>query len=96
MQLLFVVVSLACAAEAVASCGYQCTSDADCTGCGEHGKCSKPYGNDTILAPLTATCIDASGQPPVNPKPDVGASITAPQFFADVSLVSYGDYRGLR
>eukprot|EP01065_Artemidia_motanka_P038016 TRINITY_DN46900_c0_g1_i1.p2 TRINITY_DN46900_c0_g1~~TRINITY_DN46900_c0_g1_i1.p2 ORF type:complete len:485 (+),score=178.93 TRINITY_DN46900_c0_g1_i1:70-1524(+) len=86
--------SLAAAALAAAghgTCGYQCTADADCTGCGTAGKCSSP-ASSTKYPTIAASCTSEPGGAPATPAADVALSVWPSQFTADVDTWTYSDF----
>lgn len=50
------------------TCGYQCTVDADCSGCGASGtgKCSQPDGKDAKYPAISQTCVSVPADAPKN------------------------------
>lgn len=79
-----------------ATCGYECTDDSDCGGCGSAGFCSCPLGKDDLGKEhsIAATSCSCSSQPanPPDSAPDVALTAWPSQFSCDVDALTYGDY----
>jgi hypothetical protein len=73
------------------TCGYQCTEDSQCSGCGVAGKCSCPDGKASFYQ-TSCSCVSAPAQPPSDPKPDIEASVWPSQWTADVAVWDYKDW----
>jgi len=72
------------------ACGKQCTSDEDCTGCGQAGKCSSP-ASSTKYPSIAASCVDVPAGP-ADPKPSVTDSRWPERFTAAARTWTYGDW----
>jgi len=77
------------AAKPDGTCGYQCTEDSECGGCGTAGKCSCPDGKIAFYQ-TSCTCVSAPANAPEGDT-DVGASVWPTQWTADLSVWNYKD-----
>merc|ERR1712086_137041 len=57
------------------TCGYQCTVDSDCSGCGTAGSCSCPDA-DTKYPQISCTCVSTPANPPAAPVKNITDSIS--------------------
>lgn len=73
------------------TCGYECTADADCGGCGTAGACSCPDGQDVKFFETSCTCISAPADPPSDAS-DVADSVWPAKWTAQVDAWNYGDF----
>jgi len=73
------------------TCGYQCTVDSDCSGCGTAGSCSCPDA-DTKYPQISCTCVSTPANPPAAPVKNITDSIWPSKWTANVSAWDYGDF----
>merc|ERR1719498_1521817 len=75
------------------TCGYQCTTDADCSGCGAAGKCSCPDGDatKTKFPQISCSCVSSPDNAPKDPAMDWGNTKWPEQWTANVDAWCYGD-----
>eukprot|EP00929_Paragymnodinium_shiwhaense_P116612 TRINITY_DN8629_c0_g1_i2.p1 TRINITY_DN8629_c0_g1~~TRINITY_DN8629_c0_g1_i2.p1 ORF type:complete len:523 (+),score=132.81 TRINITY_DN8629_c0_g1_i2:81-1649(+) len=74
------------------TCGYQCTADSECSGCGTAGKCSCPDGKDVKFFQESCTCVSAPADAPKSPPMDEPPADWPQQWTADVEAWCYGDW----
>jgi len=97
MERTLAVVLLGCALAAATTpkpdgtCGYQCTADSECGGCGTAGKCSCP-DEGTKFPTISCSCVSAPANSPTSPEVDVADSVWPSKWTANVSAWSYGDF----
>jgi len=74
-------------------CGYECTSDSACGGCGTAGFCSCPDGNssEVSFSECGCSCVSAPINPPAGDS-DISDSVWPNKWTADVAAWSYGDF----
>eukprot|EP00421_Protoceratium_reticulatum_P006583 CAMPEP_0168372506 /NCGR_PEP_ID=MMETSP0228-20121227/8316_1 /TAXON_ID=133427 /ORGANISM="Protoceratium reticulatum, Strain CCCM 535 (=CCMP 1889)" /LENGTH=496 /DNA_ID=CAMNT_0008385415 /DNA_START=66 /DNA_END=1556 /DNA_ORIENTATION=- len=72
------------------TCGHQCTTDKDCSGCGAAGKCSSPPAGK--YPAIAATCVEAPSDAPAEPAHSVADSKWPDQWTADVRSQTYKDW----
>jgi len=77
------------AAKPDGTCGYQCTEDSECGGCGTAGKCSCPNGKIAFYQ-TSCTCVSAPAHAPVGAT-DVGDSVWPSQWTANLAVWNYKD-----
>ncbi len=73
------------------TCGYQCTDDSACGGCGTAGKCTCPDAG-TTFPQISCTCISAPANAPQTPAPDAKDAAWPSEWTADVDAWCYGDF----
>eukprot|EP00406_Dinophysis_acuminata_P009058 CAMPEP_0179216570 /NCGR_PEP_ID=MMETSP0797-20121207/3449_1 /TAXON_ID=47934 /ORGANISM="Dinophysis acuminata, Strain DAEP01" /LENGTH=560 /DNA_ID=CAMNT_0020922737 /DNA_START=1 /DNA_END=1680 /DNA_ORIENTATION=+ len=86
-----VLVSLAGLASAGDACGFQCSTDADCGGCGTKGVCSSPAA-DTKYPMIAATCVDSPPGAPDSPAASAADATWPQRWTADVRAWCYPDF----
>jgi len=75
------------------TCGYECTADADCGGCGTSGgSCSCPNGLDATFSECACSCVSAPSDPPADPAALAEDSVWPPVWSADVDSWTYGTF----
>lgn len=76
------------------TCGYECTSDESCAGCGRAGRCSCPDGQNVSFLQISCTCVSAPSDAPSKSSVAVSsADSTWPdQWTANVEAWCYGDF----
>jgi len=74
------------------TCGYQCTDDSQCGGCGTAGKCACPDGVGIKFHEISCTCVSAPKDAPATPAVDVKDSTWPQEWIADVDAWCYGDF----
>ena len=93
LSVLVSVIGIAAAAESPhGRCGYQCTADADCIGCGADGACACPDVGTPFTA-ISCSCVNKpSSQVPAEPAVDVKQSVWPSQWTANVTSWVYRDF----
>lgn len=72
------------------TCGYQCTTDSDCSGCGSAGSCSYPHGKDASYLPTMTSCVSAPSEKlPKEPVSSVDDSAWPDQWSANLYAWTY-------
>jgi len=74
------------------TCGYECTEDSQCNGCGVLGKCSCPNGQNISFFQIGCTCVSAPANPPATPAVDIEDTVWPDQFTAGVEAWCYRDF----
>jgi hypothetical protein len=74
------------------TCGYQCTTDSDCSGCGTAGACSCPDGADAKFPAISCTCVSTPANPPKDPESNVGDAKWPDKWTANVDGWVYADF----
>jgi len=72
------------------TCGYQCTQDSDCGGCGTAGKCSCPNGKIAFYQ-TSCSCVSAPAHAPAG-RADVGDGVWPLQWTANLGVWNYKDF----
>lgn len=72
------------------TCGYQCTVDSECGGCGTAGKCSCP-GGPRLYSATECTCVSAPESAPADAY-NVADTAWPAQWTADVDSWCYGSW----
>ena len=80
------------AAKSDGTCGYECTTDTDCSGCGTAGKCSSPDGATAQFANISSTCVSSPANPPADPEASADDSAWPSKWSANVDGYVYADF----
>jgi len=74
------------------TCGYECSSDAECGGCGSAGKCSCPDGQNWSFPQIHCSCVSAPDGAPASVNVSVEDTQWPLQWMAKVEGWVYGDF----
>lgn len=76
------------------TCGYQCTADTDCGGCGQAGRCSCPNGKNVSFYQISCTCVSSPQGAPNETvvTASVADTLWPQQWTASVDAWCYGDW----
>lgn len=74
------------------TCGYECTTDSDCSGCGNDGKCNYPHGKDAPYLPTMVSCVDAPDAVPPYPDYNIEDTVWPDQWSADIEAWTYSGW----
>jgi hypothetical protein len=74
------------------TCGYQCTEDSQCGGCGTVGACSCPDGPSAQFPNISCSCVSAPANPPKDPAVAAADAAWPKQWTANVDAWCYGDF----
>lgn len=86
-------ISAAWAEKPDGTCGYQCTADSQCGGCGDAGAgiCSCP-DKDVAFPEISCTCVARPDKAPAQPPPSFDDSVWPTQWTADANIWIYKDF----
>jgi hypothetical protein len=74
------------------TCGYQCTTDTDCGGCGTAGACGCPDGPDAKFPAISCSCVSTPANPPAAPEAAVEDTQWPSKWTANVDGWVYADF----
>lgn len=94
MRVLFLAlllrIALRTATKPDGTCGYQCTADSECSGCGTAGRCSCP-DDDSKFPEISCSCTSQPATPPDVPV-DISGAEWPQKWSANVDAWCYADF----
>lgn len=73
------------------TCGYECSADSDCSGCGSAGACSCPDGEDVSFKEIGCSCVSAPADAPAGDSV-IEDSVWPSKWTANVDAWDYGNF----